>query len=142
MVRVDGFGRAKNGTSLKVTDYQKIVHEEWEDSELKRLLQPTHVFLVVTHGAPDTSIFKGYVVHDFTDDEMRSAKEVWTDTRDKIRDGTYDRFLTDKDTGTFFFKIHATSVSRRTSAPRGNQEIPRSFWISKNLISKIVSDVD
>ncbi len=141
MIRVDSFGRAMNGTPLKVTDYQKIVHEKWEDSDFKKLLEPTHVFLVVTHGTPETSIFKGYVVYDFSNEDMKSAEEVWTDTRDKIRNGVYDRFLTDKDTGTFFFKMHTINVSRRVEAPSGEQEVPRSFWISKSLISRIVSNL-
>lgn len=141
MIRVDQFGKAKNPSSLKITDYRKIILEEWETSDFKKLLEPTHVFFVVTHGSPETSIFKGYVVHDFTEAEMQSAKEVWTDTRDKIREGVYDRFLSDKDTGTFFFKIHAASVACQTDAPKSGQEIIRSFWISRNLISKIVSEV-
>lgn len=141
MVRVDQFGIAKNPSSFKVTDYHKIIEEEWETSDFRKLLEPTYVFFVVTHGSPETSIFKGYVIHKFSDDEMESAREVWIDTRDKIRNGIYDRFLTDKDTGTFFFKIHAASVTCQTDAPKGGQEIYRSFWISRTLISKIVSEV-
>ena len=141
MIRVDQFGKAKNPSSLRITDYRKIVHEEWDTSDFKKLLEPTHIFFVVTHGSPESSIFKGYVIHKFTDEEMESAKEVWTDTRDKIRDGIYDRFLSDKDTGTFFFKIHAASVSCQTDAPKAGQEIIRSFWISRNLISRIVSEL-
>ena len=141
MVRVDRFGRAKNPSSLRITDYHKIIHESWATSDFKKLIEPTHIFFVVTHGSPDTSIFKGFVIHKFTDEEMESAKEVWTDTRDKIRDGIYDRFLSDKDTGTFFFKIHAASVSCQTDAPKAGQEIVRSFWISHSLISKIVSEL-
>jgi hypothetical protein len=76
MIRVDQFGRAKNPSSLKITDYRKIILEEWETSDFKKLLEPTHFFFVVTHGSPDTSIFKGYVVNDFTEAEMQSAKEV------------------------------------------------------------------
>ena len=141
MLRVDQFGKAKNPSSLRITDYRKIINEEWDTSDFKNLLEPTHIFFVVTHGSPDTSIFKGFVIHKFTKEEMESARDVWTDTRDKIREGVYDRFLTDKDTGTFFFKIHAASVSCQTDAPKAGQEIIRSFWISRNLISKIVSEL-
>ncbi|MBR6214413.1 MAG: hypothetical protein IKQ67_07230 [Candidatus Methanomethylophilaceae archaeon] len=141
MVRVDEYGVPKNPTSLKVTDYHTIILEEWESSEFKQLLKPTYVFLVVTHGPPDSSVFKGYVIHDFTEDELESAKAVWTDTRDKIRDGVYDRFLSDKDTGTFFFKCHAANVSCQMDAPKIGKQIPRSFWISRKLLRKIVSDL-
>jgi len=141
MIRVDQFGRAKNPASMRITDYHEIINEEWETSDLRKMLEPTYIFFVVTHGSPQDSIFKGYVIHTFTDEEMESARYVWKDTRDKIREGTYDRFLTDKDTGTFFFKIHATSVSDQTDAPGGGREVIRSFWISRTLISRIVSDV-
>ena len=73
MVRVDQFGIAKNPSSFKVTDYHKIIEEEWETSDFRKLLEPTYVFFVVTHGNPETSIFKGYVIHKFSDDEMESA---------------------------------------------------------------------
>jgi len=141
MIRVDQLGYAKNPSPFKVTDYYKILNEEWETSEFKQLLKLTYIFFVVTHGSPETSIFKGYVIHDFTDEEMDSAKIVWLDTQDKIRNGIYDRFLTDKDTGTFFFKIHAASVTSQTSVPGGGNEPFRSFWISRKLISSIVSHV-
>ena len=75
MIRVDQFGRAKNPSSLRITDYRKIVHEEWDTSDFKRLLEPTHIFFVVTHGSPDASIFRGFVIHKFTDEEMDSALE-------------------------------------------------------------------
>lgn len=141
MIRVDQFGKAKNPSSFKITNYHKIIQEEWDTSDFKKLLEPTYVFFVITHGSPDASIFRGYVIHKFTDEEMESAKKVWIDTQDKIRKGVYDRFLTDKDTGTFFFKIHAASVSCQTDAPKAGQEIIRSFWISRSLISKIVSEI-
>ena len=141
MVRVDECGVPKNPTSLKVTDYHTIILEEWENSEFRKLLRPTYIFLVVTHGPPESSVFKGYVTHDFTEDELESAKAVWTDTRDKIRDGVYDRFLSDKDTGTFFFKCHAASVSCQIDAPKVGKQIPRSFWISRKLLKKIVSEL-
>ncbi len=141
MVRVDDFGVPKNPTSLKVTDYHAIIIEEWENSELRQLLMPTYIFIVVTHGPPDSSVFKGYVLHDFTEGELESAKQVWTDTRDKIREGVYDRFLSDKDTGTFFFKCHAASVSCQVDAPKAGKQIPRSFWISRKLLGEIIIEV-
>ena len=141
MIRVNQFGKAKNPSPYKVTNYHEIILEKWETSEFKKLLEPTYIFFVVTHGSPDTSIFKGYITHNFTKSEMQSAEYVWADTRDKIREGIYDRFLTEKETKTFFFKIHANSVSDRTSAPNSSQETIRSFWISKSLISEIISEL-
>lgn len=140
MIRVDQFGKAKNPSPFKITDYYKIIQEEWITSEFKKLLEPTYIFFIVTYGNPETSIFEGYTIHKFTDDEMKSAEYVWTDTRNKIRDGIYNRFLSDKDTGSFFFKIHASSVSNQVDAPKGGQQVLRSFWISRNLISSIISE--
>ena len=141
MIRVDQFGIAKNPSPFKVTDYHTILLENWESSEFRQLLMPTYIFFVVTHGAPDTSIFKGYVLHDFTDEELESARKVWLDTQEKIRNGNYDSFLTDKETGTFFFKIHAANVYCQVDAPRSGQEITRSFWMSRKLVSKIISEI-
>lgn len=141
VIRVDQYGKAKNPSPFKNTDYHEILLESWETSEFRKLLLPTYVYFVVTHGTPETSILKGYVMHDFTEEEMESARRVWIDTRDKIRDGIYDQFLTDRDTGTFFFKCHASSVACQSDAPRSGKEINRSFWVSRNLISRIVSGV-
>lgn len=141
MIRVNHLSEPKNPTSFKITDYSKIIKEEWETSDFKKILDSTYVFFIVTHGTPDTSIFKGIVVHNFSDYEMDSAKTVWIDTRDKIREGCYDRFLTEKETETFFFKIHAPSTSHLVEVPDGKKEVIRSFWISKNLISKIINGI-
>ncbi|MCI6025595.1 MAG: hypothetical protein PUK35_04470 [Methanomassiliicoccales archaeon] len=141
MIRVDQYGNAKNPSPFKVTDYHTIISERWESSEFRQLLTPTYIFFVVTHGAPDGSIFKGYVLHDFTDEEMESARMVWLDTQEKIRNGMYDSFLTDKETGTFFFKIHAANVYCQVDAPRSGQEITRSFWMSRRMLSRIISKI-
>ncbi len=66
---------------------------------------------------------------------------VWRDTQSKVLAGDYDHFLTDKDAGTFFFKIHASNTYNRVWTPNGGMQVPRSFWISRALISKIVIDV-
>ena len=141
MIRVDDYGVPKNPAPLKTTDYHTIILEEWESSEFRQLLKPTYIFLVVTHGSPESSVFKGYITHDFTEEELESAKYVWTDTQNKIKKGVYDKFLSEKDTGTFFFKCHTASVSCQIDAPKISKQIPRSFWISKKLLKKIVSAV-
>ncbi len=141
MIRVDQYGKSKNPSPFKCTDYHAILIENWENSEFRSLLEPTYIFFVITHGSPENSIFKGYVLYDFDEDDLESARQVWEDTREKIRNGEFDRFLTDKDTGTFFFKIHASSVACQTDVPRGGKEIPRSFWISRNFISRIISSL-
>ena len=138
MIRVDEFGYPKNPSPFKTTDYTSIIQEEWEDSEFKKLLEPTYIYFIVTHGTPESSIFKGYAIHEFSEKEIESAKNVWLDTRNKIRSGTYDRFLTDKETRTFFFKQHAASVASSVETPQGGLERVRSFWISRTLLSKII----
>lgn len=142
MIRIDDIGHAKNPSSLKTTDYREIINEEWELSELNKLLRPTYLFFIVTYGPPDKSVFKGLVRYHFTDAELNSAREVWEDTRYKIKKGDYDNFLTDKDTGTFFFKIHASTVGNQIDTPTSGLETYRSFWISRRFLSRIISSCD
>ena len=141
MIRVDQFGVPKNPSPFKITDYSKIVLEDWDTSEFRQLLLPTYIYFIVTYGSPESSIFKGYIIHDFSEEELQSAESVWTDTRDKIRNTDYDHFLTESDTGTFFFKCHASKVTCTTDAPGGSMQIYRSFWISKRLLSEIISTI-
>ncbi len=139
MIRIDQFGVPKNPSPFKITDYNKIILGDWGTSEFRQLLLPTYIYFLVTYGSPESSIFKGYVLHNFSDEELRSAEYVWTDTRDKIRNIDYDHFLTESDTGTFFFKCHASKVTCTTDAPGGSMQIYRSFWISKKLLSEIIT---
>ncbi len=141
MIRVNSSGMPMNPTSLKVEDYEALMEEDWDSSQLKGLLGLTYVFFVVTHGSPQESFFKGYVLHRFSPSDIESARTVWSDTQSKILAGDYDHFLTDKDTGTFFFKIHASNTYNKVRTSNGGMQVPRSFWISRALISKIVIDV-
>lgn len=138
VIRIDALGESVNPSPFKVTDYEDLMRESWEGSMLKNLLSHTFVFLAIDEGRPETAVFRGYVVHRFDGAMMDSAKRVWDDTRDKVIRGDYSHFLTDKDTGTFFFKIHASKTEVKVHTNNGGYQNPRSFWISRNLLSDIL----
>ena len=127
--------RVKESMSLRVVDYCSMIGQKWDNSDFRKELSKKYLFFVFEGvSSIDSTLFRGVIEYSFSEEDLREAERVWSDTISKMRDGNYDTFITEKESGTFFFKIHASTASDVVTIPGGGKSVKRSFWIAKKFI--------
>jgi len=128
--------KTKESMSLRVVDYCSMVDQTWDISDFRKELSHTFVFFIFEGPASiDATVFKNVITYNFTEEDLMEAKKIWTDTILKIRANDYSSFISEKDTGTFFFKIHASTTSDVLPTPENGESVKRSFWIAKKFVN-------
>jgi len=139
-------------------DYERILDEEWADTQLFKLLNTTP-FLSVCYTHIKTNdlreklrseaggdklpfetqacILEKAVVWDFPSSTLESVKRVWQDTKNKILIGDFDNFITESQAIEAGIFIRNKRVKASDTIFVNGQEVPpKGFWISNKLIEK------
>lgn len=87
-IRIERNGRIKESLSFKAFKYKKIIHQDWEESELKEVLESTKYMFFVFKETDDDYIFQGIKLWNMPETIIESnVKTMWNKTKDIIATG-------------------------------------------------------
>jgi DNA mismatch repair protein MutH len=68
--------------------------------------------------------------------DMEKAKEVWTNTVDKIKKNEFNKFTKISDKLNIHVRPHGRNNKDRIETPDGHTEVKRCFWLNAKYIQE------
>ena len=69
--------------------------------------------------------------------DLEVTEELWIDTKQKVKSGDYDSFITTKENAICHVRPHGTK-GQTVLTPQGIRVQPKCFWLNNDYILKIV----
>lgn len=132
-------GRLVQAVSFPTFKWLDLNQEsEWEDSELYNLLTRKFFFTVFKKLTNSMPIFIGCFFWAMPDDELQVMKELWLDTKKKIKEGKYDDFIKISDRKLGHVRPHGRKAIDTYPTPQGGKQTKSCFWLNAEYIKKII----
>ena len=151
-IRIKQNNLPKEDISFPAFKYEKIINEEWEDSEFKNILE-SKFFFVFYQYVDGELILKKVKFWNMNHKDIQEAKKVWNKTVSLIKKGKIVKELKNKRRYTFFPSKKDNSVSHiRPHAKDASDNYPlpvkdirtgvqnytkHSFWINNSYIKDV-----
>jgi len=136
-IRIEPNGIAKEEMSFKAINFNEIVDQEWEDSDLYQILTSKFFFVLYRHDAKEDPYTLSQIkVWNMPESDLDIAKEGWEDTKQKIIDGVYDNFIRIKDERVIHVRTHGRDSNDLMETPQGILQTKRSFWLNKKYLAR------
>lgn len=143
-VRVQANGTLPESMSFKAIDYCEIVEEEWEDSDFYQSVISKFLIIVFKETDDGEYALHGFKFWNMPLDDYTYAEAVWRDTREKIHYGDYKHFTKQKkpknEYGIAHVRPHGVK-NQVVKTPQGTWEKPKSFWLDKDYVERIITDL-
>ena len=117
-----------------------IVNQEWEESDWYKLLSAKFFFVVFRKSSDDKKqhmklekVFFWNMPHS----DLEVTEELWIDTKQKVKSGDYNNFITTKKHDICHVRPHGTK-GQTVLTPQGIRVQPKCFWLNNDYILKIV----
>lgn len=148
-------GRVQESMSFPAFDYRSLIHESWEDSEIKRMFSANFIFCVFGYRG-DTNIFKGAFLWKMPVADLEGeVKAVWQKTKDILLSGDIVknndskmklRFPAQAETRICHVRPHGKNSMDINRLPINDQKtnfsgLPKqSFWLNRDYLDTILKD--
>ena len=142
-IRLEENGTLKESMSFPAINYKKIVGEKWEDSEWHDIVNSKFFFIVLRKKdglGSSAAILENSFFWSMPSRDLNVAERFWEDTKEKIRDGVYDRFWKMGDHRLFHVRPHGRDSRDVAETPQGTYEIKRSCWFNAEYVLDIVKN--
>lgn len=140
-IRVEPNGRSRESMSFKTIDFCEIVNEEWEDSYFYDAITSRFVLVLFKRDTMEEEYYLDRVLlWQIPQEDYDKFKDVWLDTRNKIRHGDYGHFLKISENPVSHIRPHGKDATDTMITPQGRQEKKMSFWINQGYIQAKVLD--
>ena len=147
-------GNPQEAMSFSPIIYEKIINEDWDNSDFKKYLSHTFIFFVFKFENDKNYLIK-IIKWNIPNDELNGeVKLVWKDTKKKISDGTVLKeirggkyitwFLSEEITNICHIRPHGRNGIDCLKLPirdklNGDVSAPKqSFWFNHSYLKKIV----
>lgn len=141
-IRLENNGNLKESMVFSQIKYNEIVNEErWEDSEWYQILTQRFLFIVFRKDSSDIDkLAKLEKVFFWTmpPKDLEVAKMFWLDTKDKIKRGDFEHFISISDDKICHVRPKAKDSSDKMDTPYGPQ-LKRGYWLNRQYILNIVN---
>lgn len=136
-IRVEPNGKSIESISFKQIDYCEIVDEEWEDSYFYNAITSKFIFVLFKRDSEDTEYYLDRLVFwKIPTEDYHFFEEVWTDTRNKIRNGDYNHFIKISDNSVSHIRPHGRNANDFMYTPQNTLEKKICFWINQKYIQE------
>lgn len=147
-IRVQRNGRIKESMSFPSFKFEEIIQEDWEDSQLRTLLEPTK-FLFVIFKEQDTGeyFFERALFWNMPAEDLDEVRRVWERTVKIIREGVVitkvgNRTLNNlpKRTESYVAHVrpHARDANDTYALPDGRELTKQCFWLNNSYVEDII----
>lgn len=149
----DGDFYIKENMSFPAFDFKDIAIENWEDSNLYRIVNSKFLFAIFEENE-DTQregfnyTFRGVKIWNMPNDDISTVKKVWEDTKSKIANGVELRFKSNRVLNNFVNEsdnmiVHVRPHSKEASYINNaySNELPTpAKWISEKPQNRKIDD--
>lgn len=140
-IRVEPDGKMKESLSFKNIDFCEIVDEEWEESYFYNAVTSKFIFVIFKRDLPKSEYFLDRVVFwQIPKSDYDTIKSVWIETREKIKRGDYENFVSISENRIAHIRPHAKDSRDLMLTPQGTFEKKKSFWLNQKYIQENVLD--
>lgn len=143
-IRLQENGGLKEAMSFPCIKWTEIVNEdEWESSAWYKMLTQRFLFVVFRkHGKgndKDATLEKTFF-WTMPNTDLAQAKIFWADTRDKVRRGEYNSFISSIQHPICHVRPHARDSHDLMKTPQGTYEKKKCYWLNRNYILNIIKE--
>lgn len=143
-IRLEENGRLKEAMSFQTIKYQTIINEEeWSDSDWYNTIVARRFFFVIfrkkKNGKDEDAILESVFFWAMPTVDIVRAKELWLDTRSKVRIGDYSHFIKSSENDVCHIRPKAQNAADVTKTPQGGFAKKYCWWLNRDYILKIVN---
>jgi DNA mismatch repair protein MutH len=139
-VTLESSGKLRESISFPAFKWNELDKEdEWEDSDLYALLTTKFFFTVAQKTNTSMPILIGCFFWTMPPEDLEQMKNLWLDTKQKIRIGEYGKFFKKSDNPVGHVRPHAANAEDTFPTPQGDKETKKSFWLNNNYILEIIN---
>ena len=140
-IRVESNYKINEAISFKAIDYNEIVGEEWEDSYFYSAITSKFIFVLFKRDSIESEYYLDKVLFwQIPEKDYNQFKKVWSDTKEKVKQGDYQHFLKIKENPISHIRPHGKDSHDLVLSPQGTMEKKMCFWINKQYIQENVID--
>ena len=93
-IRVESNYKINEAISFKAIDYNEIIEEEWEDSYFYSAITSKFIFVLFKRDSSESEYYLDRVLFwQIPEKDYKQFEEVWSDTKEKVKQGDYQHFL-------------------------------------------------
>lgn len=132
--------KIKESMSFPYIRFVDIINIDWEDSEWYNMLTSRFFFVVFRKSSDDVKhnmTLEKVFFWNMPQSDLGFAKELWSDTKQKVIEGDYDNFITTKTHPVCHVRPHGTK-GQMVDTPQGIRVQPKCFWLNNDYILDIV----
>ena len=143
VIALEPSGNLKESISFPTFDYQEIIHESWEESELyEQLTTKRFLFIVFRKTKNGHDIFEKIKFWNFPLEEINNAEWVWQETINRIKNKKADNLPTIKENPVIHVRPHARNKQDTIPTGYGTSEVKKSFWLNAKYIQDQINSKD
>lgn len=141
-IRLEPNGTLKESMVFSQINYDSLVKEtRWEDSVWFNTLTQRFLLIVFRKnedGNPKNAVLEKVFFWNMPSKDLNVAKDFWTDTRDKVRKGIFNDFITISDNMICHVRPKARNSADKVMTQYGWQD-KKGYWLNRDYILDIVN---
>jgi hypothetical protein len=136
-------GRLVESISFPKFDYQKIIEESWEESDLfEQLNTKRFLFVVFRKQKAGGDILEKVKFWNFPMEDIQEAQRIWEETIKQIKQYKADALPGIKDSYILHVRPHARNAKDTAPTSYGTFEVKKSFWLNAKYIQEQIEKED
>ena len=149
-IRIQKNGKIKESMSFPAFKFTEIIHETWETSELREMIEPAKFMFVIFHENNDGDyVFERVKFWNIPAEDLNQVKIVWEKTVQIIKDGVklvfdgrvmHNNFPKSTDNPVAHVRPHARDSKDTYPLPDGRRMTKQCFWFNNSYVKRIVSE--
>lgn len=133
-------GKLKESISFPAFKWMELNDEiEWEDSELYSTLTSKFFFTVFQKTSTTMPVLVGSFFWTMPNKDLESMKQLWIDTKLKIKDGNFRNFLKKTEHEVGHVRPHAQKALDTYPTPQGGKETKKCFWLNNDYVNEVIN---
>lgn len=138
VITLENNGNLKESISFPHFDYNEILNQDWEHSDLYKLFEEKRFLFVIFKKDKDSKniYFQGWKFWNFPASDMEEAKRIWELNKEMIGLGRYDSLPKVSDSKIVHVRPHGRNRDDKIETPHGTMETKKCFWLHANYIKE------
>lgn len=143
-IRLEPNGTLKESMSFSQIQYDDLMTEEvWEDSVWHNILTKRFLFIIFRKGNDSdikNSVLEKVFFWTMPYQDLEKAKIFWLDTRNKVRNGIFNQFMTSKSNNICHVRPKAKNAEDLMPTKLFGLQKKKAYWLNRKYIVDIVSE--
>lgn len=137
-IRLESSGALKESMSFAQIQFKEIINELWEDSYWYETLTKRFFFVIYQKDKKGNLRLKKAMFWTMPLNDLSIAKLFWEDTKNKIINDQYDRFIKISDDQICHVRPKGIDSSDLMETPSGRMEKKKCYWLNSSYIKQII----